>query len=92
MLTSVALSSPVADLAAELVRRDLGEVLDSTTLTRAMYSTDASLYRVVPQAVAYPRSVAEVVSVLEAARSVGMPVTTRGAGTWASSSPSSSPA
>ncbi|HEX8488830.1 MAG TPA: FAD-binding and (Fe-S)-binding domain-containing protein [Propionibacteriaceae bacterium] len=81
MLTSVALSSPVADLTAELERRDLGQVLDSTTLTRAMYSTDASLYRVVPQAVAYPRSVGEVVSVLEAARTVGMPVTTRGAGT-----------
>ena len=57
------------------------DVLDATELTRALYSSDASLYRVVPQAVAQPRTVEEVAAVLDAARAVGMPVTTRGAGT-----------
>ena len=56
-------------------------MLDTSTLARALYSTDASLYRVVPQAVARPRTVDELGGVLEAARAVGMPVTTRGAGT-----------
>ena len=57
------------------------DLLDVTELTRALYSSDASLYRVVPQAVAQPRTVEETAAVLEAARAVGMPVTTRGAGT-----------
>ena len=81
VLTPLEPSYAVAQLVSELERRDLAAVLDATTLTRAMYSTDASLYRVVPQAVAYPRSGAELVEVLDAARAVGMAVTTRGAGT-----------
>ena len=71
----------VPALQAELRRRGVGHTLDATRLTRALYSSDASLYRVVPQAVAYPRSVDEAVAVLDAARAVRMPVTTRGAGT-----------
>ncbi len=55
--------------------------LDDSTLTRALYSTDASLYRVVPQGVAHPRSVGELEAVLDAARAAGVPLTTRGAGT-----------
>ena len=34
--------------------------LDESRLTRALFSYDASLYRVVPQAVAQPRDVAEL--------------------------------
>lgn len=71
----------VGDLRAELRRRGVEHTVDTTVLTRALYSSDASLYRVVPQAVAHPRTVDEAVAVLDAARSVGMPVTTRGAGT-----------
>ncbi len=81
LLTSIESSAPVADLAHELRRRSAGHVLDSTRLTRALYSSDASLYRVVPQAVARPRSTEDLVAVLDAARAVGLPVTTRGAGT-----------
>lgn len=55
--------------------------LDSSTLTRALYSTDASLYRVVPEAVAFPSTVDELVAVVEAGFAKGTPVTTRGAGT-----------
>jgi FAD/FMN-containing dehydrogenase/Fe-S oxidoreductase len=81
MAKTVALSPEVTELAAQLRRRGVADVLDATDLTRALYSSDASLYRVVPQAVVQPRTIEETAVVLEAARIVGMPVTTRGAGT-----------
>ncbi|MBA3528267.1 MAG: FAD-binding oxidoreductase, partial [Propionibacteriaceae bacterium] len=81
MVTSLALSSDLAELNLELKRRGVGQVVDSSKLTRAMFSSDASLYRVVPQAVAHPHSVDELLAVLDAARAVNMPVTSRGAGT-----------
>jgi FAD/FMN-containing dehydrogenase/Fe-S oxidoreductase len=81
MPKTVALSPQVAELSSHLQRLGVRDVLDSTELTRALYSSDASLYRVIPQAVARPRSVEEVAAVLQAARDVGMSVTTRGAGT-----------
>ncbi|WP_166389481.1 FAD-binding and (Fe-S)-binding domain-containing protein [Nocardioides ochotonae] len=68
------------DLKAELRRRGLTDV-DDTTLTRAMYSTDASIYRVVPQIVARPRHVDELDALLDASRTLGVPLTMRGAGT-----------
>ena len=55
--------------------------LDDSTLTRALYSTDASLYRVVPQGVTHPRTVGELEAVVDAARAARVPLTTRGAGT-----------
>lgn len=81
MLTEIALSSPIADLTGELRVRGVESLLDTSNLTRALYSSDASLYRVVPQAVARPRTVAEMLAILDAARTAGVPVTTRGAGT-----------
>ena len=81
MPKTTTLSPKVAELQLQLSRRGASEVLDATDLTRALYSSDASLYRVAPQAVARPRTVEDVAVVLDAARAVGMPVTTRGAGT-----------
>jgi FAD/FMN-containing dehydrogenase/Fe-S oxidoreductase len=81
MPTTTARPPEVAELASQLKRRSVVEVLDTTELTRALYSSDASLYRVVPQAVARPRTAEGVATVLDAARAAGMPVTTRGAGT-----------
>jgi FAD/FMN-containing dehydrogenase len=81
MPKTVALSPEVNELALQLRRRSVEDVLDTTELTRALYTSDASLYRVVPQAVARPRAVEEVAAVLDAARAVGIPVTMRGAGT-----------
>ncbi len=63
-----------------LRRRGVADVDDSTT-TRALYSTDASLYRVVPQVVVRPRDAEEVLAIVDAARETGTPVTARGAGT-----------
>ncbi|NLA30162.1 MAG: FAD-binding oxidoreductase, partial [Propionibacterium sp.] len=55
--------------------------LDDSTLARALYSTDASLYRVVPEIVATPRTTDELIELVRAALAVGLPITGRGAGT-----------
>ena len=58
----------------------LAEV-DDSGLARALYSSDASLYRVLPRAVVRPRHGDEIVADLEVCRSLGVPLTMRGAGT-----------
>ncbi len=70
----------MSDVVAELRRLGLEDV-DDSSLTRALYSTDASLYRVVPQVVVRPRSIDEVLATVEACRTTGTPLTSRGAGT-----------
>src|SRR5580693_9402450 len=50
-------------------------------LTRQLYATDASLYQIEPQAVAFPRTVKQAISVIQAANQIGLSVTPRGAGT-----------
>jgi FAD/FMN-containing dehydrogenase/Fe-S oxidoreductase len=68
------------DLAAELRARGLTDV-DDSALAKALYSSDASLYRVIPQAVVKARHVDELLAVHEASRALGVPITLRGAGT-----------
>ena len=70
---------PHARLLSEL--GELASIVDDTTLTRALYSSDASLYRVEPQAVAYPRTADELVALVRACLATGTPITARGAGT-----------
>jgi FAD/FMN-containing dehydrogenase/Fe-S oxidoreductase len=48
---------------------------------RAMYSTDASLYRIPPLAVVRPRHADEVATTLAVSRELGVPLTSRGGGT-----------
>lgn len=55
--------------------------VDTSTLTRGLYATDASIYRVVPTGVAFPRSKAELVALVRDALAARVPVTMRGAGT-----------
>ncbi|MGA4508406.1 FAD-binding and (Fe-S)-binding domain-containing protein [Propionibacteriaceae bacterium G1746] len=55
--------------------------VDRSTLTRGLYSSDASIYRVVPEGVAFPRDRDELVAIARAALASGVPVTMRGAGT-----------
>ncbi len=68
------------DLLAELRRAGVDDVSDRT-VDRAAYSSDASLYRVVPQAVARPRSSDELEACAAVARLLGVPLTMRGSGT-----------
>ncbi|WP_228281597.1 FAD-binding and (Fe-S)-binding domain-containing protein [Brevibacterium pigmentatum] len=48
---------------------------------RAAYSSDASLFRLVPAAVVFPQDEEEVARVLSVARRLGVAITSRGAGT-----------
>ena len=70
----------VTSLAARLRREQRGTVRDDT-LARALYGTDASNYRVVPDAIVLPRTEDDLVTTLALAREAGAPVAMRGAGT-----------
>jgi len=70
----------VPDVVAELRRNHVGDV-DDSVLTRALYSSDASLYRVVPQVVVRPRHTDELLAAVAVASATGVPLTMRGAGT-----------
>jgi FAD/FMN-containing dehydrogenase/Fe-S oxidoreductase len=69
-----------ADLVAALRANGVPDA-DDSTLARALYSSDASLYRVVPQVVVRPRSVDELAATVAVARDSATPLTLRGAGT-----------
>ncbi|WP_104523962.1 FAD-binding and (Fe-S)-binding domain-containing protein [Blastococcus atacamensis] len=64
----------------ELRRAGISDV-DDSGLARALYSSDGSLYRVLPRAVVRPRSADEIVAALDVCRRLGVPLTARGAGT-----------
>jgi FAD/FMN-containing dehydrogenase/Fe-S oxidoreductase len=50
-------------------------------LTRQLYATDASIYQIVPKAVAFPANTRQVSALIDAAVMAGVSVTPRGAGT-----------
>ncbi|SDD50175.1 FAD/FMN-containing dehydrogenase [Actinokineospora iranica] len=70
----------VTDLVAALRAAGVAEA-SAATVERAAYAADASLYRVAPTAVAWPRHPDEVAAALEVCRTLDVPVTCRGAGT-----------
>ncbi|MGZ5418099.1 MAG: FAD-binding and (Fe-S)-binding domain-containing protein [Nocardioides sp.] len=74
------MSTPAEAVLAELGRAGVTDA-DGSTLARALYSTDASLYRVQPLVVVRPRDTNEVLATLDVARRTGTPLTMRGAGT-----------
>jgi FAD/FMN-containing dehydrogenase/Fe-S oxidoreductase len=76
----VTIAPPAASFAAALRTALRGEV-DASSRRRAEYSSDASNYRVVPQLVAFPLDVDDVLVALAIAGEVGLPVTMRGGGT-----------
>jgi len=62
------------------MRRD-GVNADDGALAASLYSSDASVYRLVPAGVAFPRSLDEVEAIVRACRDHDVPLTSRGAGT-----------
>jgi FAD/FMN-containing dehydrogenase/Fe-S oxidoreductase len=68
------------EVASALTGAGVGEV-DTSLRRRVEYSSDASLYRVLPAAVVFPRSAEEVEATLAVCRSLQAPLTARGAGT-----------
>ena len=66
-------------IAADLAKVVRGDVF-ADILHRAAYSTDASIYRIVPGCIVAPRDTADVVAVVKYAGARGIPVVARGAG------------
>ncbi len=68
----------------EQVAADLAEVVQGDVfvdiLHRAAYSTDASIYRIVPGCIVAPRDTNDIVTVVKYAAAMGIPVVARGAG------------
>ena len=65
--------SALADCLAVLERRVDGEVR-SDRYSRVLYSTDASIYQVMPLGVVIPRTADDVHAVVETAAEFGVPV------------------
>ncbi|MGH3344774.1 MAG: FAD-binding and (Fe-S)-binding domain-containing protein, partial [Carbonactinosporaceae bacterium] len=70
-----------ADELANALRRALQGEVRFDAYTRHMFSTDASMYQIEPLGVAFPRHADDVVAAVETARTFGVPVLSRGAGT-----------
>ena len=70
----------VAEVAEALAAAGLRD-FTADTAQRAAYSSDGSLFRIVPTAVVFPADEAEVAAVLSVARVLEVPITSRGAGT-----------
>ncbi|MBC9724246.1 FAD-binding and (Fe-S)-binding domain-containing protein [Streptomyces sp. TRM68367] len=79
-MTTTAHGIGAQDVAEALGRADCGEVADDAG-RRAQYASDASNYRQVPLAVVFPRERRHVLNALAVCRRLGVPVTSRGAGT-----------
>jgi len=69
-----------SELARKLTRSLAGEVRFDA-FTRGLYSTDASHYQIEPIGVVFPKSAVDVEALMEVARTEGVPVLPRGAGT-----------
>jgi FAD/FMN-containing dehydrogenase/Fe-S oxidoreductase len=70
---------------SDALRRELEAVVDGDVrfdrVSRALYSTDASVYQIEPRGVVLPKSAEAVVKTIEIAARHGVPVTPRGGGT-----------
>src|SRR2546428_2071115 len=82
-MTPLPLANRAVDVAAlrdELTRAVSGEVRFDR-LSRALYSTDASVYQIVPLGVVLPKTEADIVAVVKACGQFHVPLTARGGGT-----------
>ena len=70
----------LGDFANTLRSRIDGDVR-TDPMSRLLYSTDASIYQIMPLAVVIPRSVADITATMEAAAHYRLPVLPRGGGT-----------
>jgi FAD/FMN-containing dehydrogenase len=73
-------SVDVAGLQATLAENVTGEARFDR-LSRAIYSTDASVYQIVPLGVVFPKSAADIVATVRTCERFGVPLTARGGGT-----------
>ena len=69
-----------------LIQRELEAAIDGEVrfdkVSRALYSTDASVYQIEPLGVVIPKSQEAVIRAVTIAARHGVPITPRGGGTW----------
>ncbi|MBI1827524.1 MAG: FAD-binding protein [Planctomycetes bacterium] len=75
-----ALSPLASELEAKLKASVEGDVRFDR-LSRTLYSTDASIYEIIPLGVVSPRGVADIVTTVNLCREAGVPIVARGGGT-----------
>jgi FAD/FMN-containing dehydrogenase/Fe-S oxidoreductase len=75
------MTKPLHALLSETLRRAGIAEVDDSPRRRAEYSSDASLYRVVPSVVVFPRHADEIAATVDVCRTLQAPLTARGAGT-----------
>ena len=66
---------------AERLRNSIKGDVRFDRLARALYSTDASIYEILPLGVVMPRSASDVAAAVNVCRGAGVPMIARGAGT-----------
>ncbi|MEX1046642.1 MAG: FAD-binding and (Fe-S)-binding domain-containing protein [Actinomycetota bacterium] len=66
---------------ADALRNEVEGSIHTDGVTRALYATDASNYKIVPDAVLVARSIRDLQAATESCKALGIPVTPRGAGT-----------
>jgi FAD/FMN-containing dehydrogenase/Fe-S oxidoreductase len=76
-------SAPTVDVAAlqTALRAACSGEVRFDRLSRAIYSTDASVYQIVPLGVVLPRTEADIAAVVKVCARFGVPLTARGGGT-----------
>ena len=78
-------NTPGTAAADDAVRRELEKQIDGEvrfdTISRALYSTDASVYQISPMGVVVPKNRRDVLRALEVCRRHQCPLTMRGGGT-----------
>src|ERR1700682_546204 len=76
-------TAPVIDVVA--LRHSLADAISGEVrfdrLSRALYSTDASVYQIVPLGVVLPKTEADIAAILQACTQFRVPLTPRGGGT-----------
>ena len=85
---SAAPSAPHADarlVAAEAVREELARSIEGEVrfdkVSRALYSTDASVYQIEPLGLAVPKSREDIIRIVQVCDKFRCPLTMRGGGT-----------
>ena len=74
-------STDVAQALHDTLRQSVSGDVRFDRLHRTLYSTDASIYEIIPVGVVMPRVVGDVVAAVNACREHGVPLVPRGAGT-----------
>ncbi|MFC0249468.1 FAD-binding and (Fe-S)-binding domain-containing protein [Citricoccus parietis] len=74
-------AGPGADVVVRELEQQLRGEVHTSALRRALYSSDASNYRIAPRVVVCPLDEADVVTAVRIAARHGLPVTVRGGGT-----------